>query len=333
MSLSPDHQDKILKELEELHSKGRSPTTQDECCEVEATCELHPTPSFDIPNAKMWAIYDNTFSPCETAINQLEAGQYVIRHSSERGIYFAKHSIHLDELFILSDSAAEDVIAGIENFWTKEQHFRSFGFLWKRGVLLWGLPGGGKTTTLQIIANNIIKQGGLAIYVDNPSLGAAGLGLLRRIEPTRPIVVMLEDIDAIIKVHGEADLLSLLDGELQIDNIVFVATTNYPELLDKRLINRPSRFDVVKKIGMPSAMARYEYIKHKNPKLSEEELQQWVNATKRFSIAHIKELIVSVECFEVDFNEAVTRLQYMIDVNISSDEYQSDQSGSVGFIP
>jgi len=56
------------------------------------------------------------------------------------------------------------------------------------------------TSALQIISKNIVDQGGLSVYVNNPDMGASGLELLRRIEPNRPLVVMLEDIDAIIIV-------------------------------------------------------------------------------------------------------------------------------------
>ena len=52
--------------------------------------------------------------------------------------------------------------------------------------------------------------------------------------------------------YAESEYLSLLDGENQIGNVVYVATTNYPEKLDKRFTDRPSRFDVVQKISMPN---------------------------------------------------------------------------------
>jgi AAA+ superfamily predicted ATPase len=271
--------------------------------------------------AKMWAVQGDAYIGCEQAIDTLPAGQYTIKHHHNIGVHFSKHTINLDDLLILPDSASEEIINGIEDFWNKEQHFRKFGFLWKRGVLLWGPAGSGKTSTLQLISKKIIDRNGLAIYINNPELGHAGLELLRRIEPNRPIVVMLEDIDALIEAWGEADLLALLDGELQIDNVVFIATTNYPERLDKRLVNRPSRFDVVKKIGMPSKEARVVYLSNKNPRLANtDELAQWVDLSEGFSIAHLKELIVSVEVFEVDVDAAAHRLRKMMDDAPSSSD-------------
>ena len=280
-------------------------------------------------DARMWANYGDTFSPCERAVENLPAGQYTVEHSHERGIFFQRHAVNLDDLLILPDSASEEVIQGIEYFWTREENFREFGFLWKRGVMLYGPPGSGKTSTLQILSKKIVERDGISVYISNPSLGAKGLELLRRIEPTRPLVVMLEDIDAIVQEYGEPELLALLDGELQIDNVVFIATTNYPERLDKRLKNRPSRFDIIKKIGMPSPAARETYLLAKNPRLQKnpEELMKWVKSTDGFSVAHLKELIVSVEVLNTPFDLAHKRLKVMIQSTISSEE----ENRNIGF--
>jgi AAA+ superfamily predicted ATPase len=281
-------------------------------------------------DSQMWAVYGNQhYSACEKAVDVLPPGQYVVDVSNELGIHFRSTEVTLDDLVELPDSVSEEVISEIETFWKRESRFRDYGFLWKRGVLMWGPPGGGKTSTLQVISQRIIDHGGISIYVNSPDLTARGLAILRRVEPKRPLVVMIEDIDAVIDNHGEAELLALMDGELQIDNVVFIATTNYPEKLDKRFINRPSRFDVVKKIGMPSEAARKVYLEFKNERLrsNAEELEIWVAATEGFSVAHIKELIISVEVFEVPMVDAVERLKTMMAATPSS----SESTGNFGF--
>jgi SpoVK/Ycf46/Vps4 family AAA+-type ATPase len=263
----------------------------------------------------MWAVQGPNYFPCDEAVKTLEPGQYEVQHSNSSGYYFQKKLANFDELMRLPDSASEDIYKNIQTFWTKEDHFRSFGFLWKRGILLWGPAGSGKTSTLQLISQNIVDLGGLSVYVTHPGICAQGLAIFRRIEPDRPCVVMLEDLDAMISNHGEHEVLALLDGELQIDNVVFIATTNYPERLDKRIVNRPSRFDIVKLIGMPNYPAREMYLSKKNKRLVDnpEELAQWVKESDGFSIAHLKELIVSVEVFEVSLNHAIKRLRKMMD--------------------
>jgi len=270
---------------------------------------------------KLWAVFGDTYSPCEKATKEMPPGHYLIRSTQERGIFFSKKAVNMDKLMILPDSASEEIVQGIEKFWTKEAHYRKFEFLWKRGVLLFGPPGSGKTSTVQIIASKIVEKGGLAIYAYNPSLTIQGLDILRYIEPKRPIVVVLEDLDDIVDRHGEAELLSLLDGEFQIDNAVFLATTNYLEELDERIVNRPSRFDIVKNIGMPSDAARKVFLLAKNPRLAqnEKELEKWVEDTKDYSIAHMKELIISIECLELPYDEVIERLNRMMSSDLNEE--------------
>jgi hypothetical protein len=272
-------------------------------------------------DAKMWAVSGDAFFPCEKTEEKLPPGQYVVGFSDGKGYYFLKKTINLDDLIVLPDTRSEQVLNSINHFWTKEHAFREHGFLWKRGMMLWGPPGSGKTSTLQQLSKAIVEKGGFSVYVNgDPEFVAHGLAIMRRIEPDRPIIVMIEDIDAIIDRHGEAALLALLDGELQIDNVVFIATTNYPEQLDKRFVNRPSRFDEIIYIGMPSAPAREVYLAEKNPHLQKQDsvLKKWVKATDGWSIAHMRELIVAVECLGNDFDETVKRLKDMNDIQPNS---------------
>jgi len=110
------------------------------------------------------------------------------------------------------------------------------------------------------------------------------MNMIRRIEPTRQILAIMEDLDSLVHEYGESAFLSLLDGENQINNIVFVATTNYPQKLDKRFKNRPSRFDTVKYIGMPSAQARDTYIRAKIKDVSEKDIKQYVSKSEGYSV-------------------------------------------------
>jgi hypothetical protein len=262
----------------------------------------------------MWARNGKDFYPSYPGVSGVPAGQYQIKYRNGIGFYLERSKLEMDELFILDDSVTNDILSAMRTFWASEEKYRNFGFLWKRGVLMYGPPGTGKTSAVQILAAEVEKLGGISLYMNDPQM-FDGLKVLREIEPKRPIVAILEDIDSLIDMYGESDILSLLDGEMQLDNIVFVATTNYINKLPGRIKNRPSRFDMIRKIGFPNEANRAKYLMHKDPsrfKGNEVELAEWVKETEGFPLAHIKELIISVECLDVPFKTAVKRLQALI---------------------
>ena len=285
-------------------------------------------------NNSMWAIYgDNAYTPCKKAVNKLPAAQYIIRNSSN-GPYFQQRNVELDELILLPDSEADFVLNEIKDFWTKEKQYKDFNYVWKRGILLYGPPGSGKTSTLQFLSKMIIERDGLAIYVDNGELASEALRQLRTIEPKRPIIIMMEELDTLVQGGvNEQSILALLDGELQIENVVTVATTNYPEKLDKRIKNRPSRFDIVKKIGYPNFEARKKFlsIKLRNSDVSEQEISYWAENTNDYSIAHLKELILLTQVYKYSADAAIKRLNDMGKNNPSSSEDESQGKQNFGF--
>jgi len=294
-----------------------APSSENEA-DLWAEDEVLPAPSGD--QGSMWAVQSgDTYVPCDSSERVLPPGVYEAG-ITPNGYIFQKKDINFDELLALPDSKSEEIIAGIETFWAREEHFRKFKFLWKRGVLLYGSPGSGKTSTVQIVIKNLLEKGGLALIVDSPRIAAYALSILRKIEPDRKIIVILEDIDATMMKYGEPELLALLDGELQIDNVVFMATTNHPEKLPPRIVNRPSRFDVVELVGMPTAEARELYIETKMKFKDPAKVAKWVEATDGYSLAHIKELIVSIEVFEIPFEKAIARLDKMRTAKLSVED-------------
>ncbi len=93
----------------------------------------------------------------------------------------------------------------------------------------------------------------------------------------------------------------------------------FQRILIGRLINRPSRFDRVVKIGMPSLEARIAYLKSRNLEIEEKDLIHWAESTKDLSIAHLKEIIVGVMCFGNKFESELKRVKEMGKTPKSSD--------------
>lgn len=258
-------------------------------------------------------------------------------YNTNAGIVFSLVRVMTDKLIDLKDSASSEIIAGIKTFWAAEKRFRERGILYKRGVLLWGPPGSGKTVTVSLLMNELIAAGGMVILCDHPSLCVAALAQVRRIEPDRRLIVVEEDIEEMMRHHGEHELLALLDGENQIANVVHIATTNYPDMLGARIVNRPSRFDEVRKIGMPNEKAREAYLVATVPEFMNHpdwpysRLEQWVKDTEGMSIAHLRELVVAVFCLDRNYEDTMERLRKMqIKPKGHEEGFKQKESGFAG---
>ena len=261
--------------------------------------------------ALRWALANDVFWPASETCNNLKPAFYNLEIHQDIGPCVKKIDIQVDSLLRLPDSASDVVMREFAEFWTLRPRFIERGFLHKRGILLFGPPGSGKTATLMLMAQDVISQGGIVCQIGSLAIASICLSMIRKIEPSRPIIALLEDIDSLIEQYGEHNFLSLLDGESQVDNICFVATTNYPEKLDKRFVDRPSRFDTIRRIGMPTAAARRAFLAAKEPSLQEDDLIEWVRQTEGFSIAHLRELIILVKCFDRPLCAAIERLESM----------------------
>lgn len=261
------------------------------------------------------------YTPTTSTVASIPAGVYQIK-TVNMASTLVPHNMVTDQLLRLPDSKSDMVIAEIDKFWTLKAKFAEHGYVNKRGFLLWGPPGSGKTATVSTVAKQMVDTGGIVILATtSPSRIAAMLTDIRQVEPARRIVCVVEDVDAVVANYGETDTLALLDGEYSVNDIVFIATTNYPEKLDRRMIDRPSRFDKVVKIGMPNAASRQMYLESRHLQLTPEEMTQWVKATEGMSIAHLKELIVATQCFGNKFASTIKRLRKMTATPPSSDQY------------
>jgi ATP-dependent 26S proteasome regulatory subunit len=101
-----------------------------------------------------------------------------------------------------------------------------------------------------------------------------------------------------------------LDGTDTADNIIYLATTNYPERLSPRIL-RPGRFDRKIEVPYPPDAGREAYLKLKlqDEDVSPEQLQKLVKATKGFSFGHMRELVSSVWCLGQPLKDVLNRLK------------------------
>lgn len=264
-----------------------------------------------------WASHPGgKYTPTMPTVSKIPPGFYEIGYDGHIGVYFEKKRVSTDELYQLPSLELTDIINDIETFWKKSEKYKEYGFLHKRGILLYGDPGTGKSGIIQLCTKYLVDQmEGIVINLTNGDQldwYSQVVGSFRSIEPDRPIIVILEDIDGIA---GEGSwstsmLLNLLDGVKQIENVVYIATTNYPQKLEERITNRPSRFDRRYEVGMPSEEVRRSYLLHKlnTEDLKEINIDEWVRRTDKMSLAHLRELVISVVAMGNSFESTIDRL-------------------------
>jgi ATPase family associated with various cellular activities (AAA) len=314
----------------EVRHQERAASGQEPQPSPSVSTSSPPQTSFD--GERRWQTNGDYFWNANLTLEALPAALYRCVNVSNIGYALERLKIDTDDLLELPDSPSAAVLEEVRQFWGLKPEFAKRGFIHKRGVLLWGPPGSGKTATLQQLISIVIKKHrGIGVFIDAPAFAFACLQMARRIEPRRPIVAMLEDLDALVEKHGENEFLALLDGEAQVSNIVFVATTNYPERLDRRFVDRPSRFDLIKQIGMPTPEARRSYLTTKEPSLSAAELDDWVARSEGFSIAHLRELIVLCRCYGQPLGAAVSRLEEMREGSPNSGQADDGRRRVLGF--
>lgn len=270
---------------------------------------------FDTPCS--WSkLKNDEYSPAYLTVPKVPCGIYSITYNHNLGTQtLKKMPFKTDELYHLPSYEIQDILNDIENFWNRTEVYKKYNFIHKRGILMYGSPGCGKSGIIQLLSKQIIEKDGIVLNIkdeEDVELFINFIPTFRKIEPNRPIVVILEDIDAIAgeSRHQTSKLLNILDGINQIENVVYIATTNHPEKLEDRITNRPSRFDRRYKVELPDSNIRKSYILNK---LNEDDLkriniEEWIDKTNGMSLSHLKEVVVSVIVMGRSFEETIENL-------------------------
>ena len=274
------------------------------------------TPDLDIPSC--WSnLKNDEYAPAYVTVPKVPAGVYEIGWNSNlQSNTLKKQPFKTDELYHLPSYEITDILQDIDNFWNRADNYKKYNYIHKRGILMYGEPGCGKSGIIQLISQQLIEKDGIVLNVkdeEDVDRFTSFIATFRKVEPNRPLVVLLEDIDSLAGENRfqTARLLNILDGVKQIDGVVYIATTNYPEKLQERITNRPSRFDRRYQVELPNEEIRRAYINHK---LNEDDLknvniEEWIKKTEGMSLSHLKEVVISVIVMGRSFEETMNNLE------------------------
>jgi hypothetical protein len=245
------------------------------------------------------------------SVDSIPAGLYTLCYSQMSGYGVAKMPYNKEEFITLQSSPHDKILEGIKKFWANKETYKKYGLTPKRGIILFGDPGCGKTSCIYLLVEEIKKQNGIAVYFNNPDNWIEVARMIRKIEKDRPLLCIIEDLDLVVQKFGEETFLNFLDGLNSVENVVYVATTNHINNISDRIKNRPSRFDQLYKLEKPKAVDIEAYFTHKVLEEDRElyDIKKLAKDCKDFSMAHLRETFISLYIMKADYDETIKRLK------------------------
>ncbi|MEM4559777.1 MAG: CDC48 family AAA ATPase [Acidilobaceae archaeon] len=188
--------------------------------------------------------------------------------------------------------------------------FAKAGIKPPKGILLYGPPGTGKTLLAKAVAT---ESGANFIAVRGPEILSKWVGeseraireIFRKARQYAPTVIFFDEIDAIAYIRGTdigssrvgervvSQLLTEMDGISDLHNVVVMAATNRPDMLDPALL-RPGRFEKLIYVPPPDEKSRLEILKiHTRtiPLADDVDLEELAKITEGYTGADIAALI------------------------------------------
>jgi transitional endoplasmic reticulum ATPase len=194
-----------------------------------------------------------------------------IQPSALREVLVQVPDIEWDDVGGLDD-AKQELKEAVEWPLKYPENFQKLGVKPPKGILLYGIPGTGKTLLAKAVASESEAN---FISIKGPELLSKWVGesekgvreVFRKAKQTAPTVIFFDEIDSIASTRSGDDgdsgvtkrvvnqLLTEMDGLEELEDVAIIAATNRPDIIDPGLM-RPGRFDRHIKVDTPSEEAR-----------------------------------------------------------------------------
>jgi transitional endoplasmic reticulum ATPase len=225
-----------------------------------------------------------------------------------REVYIEVSTVHWDDAGGLDD-VKQHLKEAVEWPIKKPEMFTRLGIKPPKGILLYGPPGCGKTLLARAVATESEAN---FISIKGPEVFSKWVGesekaireVFRKARMAAPAVIFLDEMDSLTPRRGMgmsdsgvserviSQLLTEMDGILTLQDIVVIAATNRPDMVDTAVL-RPGRFDRLIYVPEPDEKSRLQILKlyTKNmPILQDVDLTQLAMITKYYSGADLESL-------------------------------------------
>lgn len=244
------------------------------------------------------------------------------------------------EDLVLEDSIVSLLKNDFENFFKRKEWFLKNHLPYRRGYLLHGPPGNGKTSILKAMMSSQ-KLNAYTLRFFDPRVQDTHLdSMFAEASENAPNLVLLEDIDRVFPIDGNGkcgvslqQLLNSLDGVATQNGVIVVATANDPLQLDPAILKRPGRFDRQILFPNPSPELRERYFRNKN--VEEGSLKKAIAMSSDFSFAKLQEsyILAGQRSFERSSETiSIADVEYGIQIMKDSGEQVSRATHPVGFV-
>jgi hypothetical protein len=261
--------------------------------ELEITCSVPGRATEIVSRIRELALQHNVFRGHVIAF-----GDEVFGHRSGALLSFTERPVLDREQVILPPELLDGIERQIIGVARHAARLRASGQHLRRGVLLYGVPGTGKTHTIRYLLGQL--PGTTVVLLSGGALGmlSAACSVARALQPS---LVVVEDVDLIAEERdhhlGENpllfELLNEMDGLAADNDVTFLLTTNRADLLEEALAARPGRVDHAAELPVPDADARARLINlyQGNLVLDLSELDVVIERTAGVTASFIKELL------------------------------------------
>ncbi len=231
-----------------------------------------------------------------------------ITPTAMREVYIEVPTVHWDDIGGLEE-VKQQLKEAVEWPLKRPEIFKRLGIRPPKGILLFGPPGCGKTLLARAVATESEAN---FITIKGPEVFSKWVGesekaireVFRKGRMASPAVIFFDEIDSLVPRRGLgfadsgvterviSQLLTEMDGIVTLEDIVVIAATNRPDIVDPAVL-RPGRFDRLIYVPAPDEKSRFEifkiYIKDM-PLTKDVDLTNLANITQNYSGADIDAL-------------------------------------------